>query len=69
MSYSVTITGHTGNEHNAKVKEIADEAWAKCKALHREDEPPPSLTGYSGDQTGSITLATPSDTTAPSGTE
>ena len=61
MSYSLTITGHTANEHNAKVKEVAEEAWAKLKALHRQDEPAPTLSGYSGDQTGSITLATPTE--------
>lgn len=71
MSYSVIISGHTANEHNAKVKEIAERAWADFKALHRDDETPPSLTGYSGDQSGSITLATPqtaAEPTAESGT-
>ncbi len=56
MSYQITITGHTRNPHNAQIKEIAEEAWAKVAALHDDDETPPSLTGYSGDQTGSITL-------------
>ena len=59
MSYSIAISGHTANEHNAKVKEIAEDTWARLRALHREDETAPSLTGYSGDQTGSIALTTP----------
>jgi hypothetical protein len=59
MSYSITIGGHTRNEHNARIKEIAEDAWAKVAALHGTDETPPSLSGWSGDQTGSITLLTP----------
>jgi hypothetical protein len=43
MSYSITINGHTANEHNAQVKEIAEEAWAKLRALHRADETPPGF--------------------------
>ncbi len=58
MSYEIKIVGHTGNPHNAKVKEIAEEAWRKCKEFQSENETP-TLTGYSGDQTGSITLANP----------
>lgn len=59
MSYSITISGHTANEHNAKVKEIAEDAWSRLAALHSEGETSPSLSGYSGDQTGSISLTTP----------
>ena len=55
----MTIGGHTANEHNSKIREIAEDAWAKVKALHRDDEPGPTLSGYSGDQTGSITPKTP----------
>jgi hypothetical protein len=57
MSYQITIGGHTNNEHNEKIKQIAEDAYAKCKALHNADEAPPTLSGWSGDQTGSITLA------------
>lgn len=61
MSYSLTLSGHTANEHNNAVKEIAEEAWRKLKALHSEGEPAPTLSGYSGDQTGSVTLAAPTE--------
>jgi len=64
VSYEVKITGHMRNEHNAKVKEIAEDAYAKVAALHAQDEFAPTLSGYSGDQTGHITLATPQEPTA-----
>lgn len=59
MSYQITISGHTRNEHNAQIKQIAEEAWQKAAALHAADELRATLSGYSGDQTGSITLMTP----------
>lgn len=60
MSYNITISGHTQNPHNDKIKEIAEDAWRKVRALHNDDETPPTLSGWSGDNSGSIQLEPPS---------
>ena len=61
MSYSISITvsGHDNEPHNEKVKEAAEAAFRLVAALPGVSGK--SLSGYSGDGTGSITLSTPPD--------
>jgi hypothetical protein len=57
VSYSISIGGHSNQPHNAQVKEIAEEAARKLQALPGSTGV--SLSGYSNDGAGSITLTTP----------
>lgn len=56
MSYNISISGHSSEPHNAEVKAIAEEAAKKLQALPGSTV---TLSGYSNDNTGNITLATP----------
>ena len=54
MSYSISISGHSSGDHNAKVKEVAEEAVRKLKELPGSTV---TLSGYSNDNTGRIDLS------------
>ncbi len=56
MSYQISISGHSSDDHNAKVKEVAEDAARKLKELPGATV---TLSGYSNDNTGRIDLATP----------
>ena len=51
MSFSISISGHSSEPHNAKVKEVFEQAVRDLKAM-----PGATLGGYfnSGDQTGGL---------------
>jgi len=54
VSFSISIGGHSSNPHNAKVQEAVDAALG---VLAEVEGLSCTVTGYSGDSTGSITLA------------
>lgn len=59
MSYSISLTGHSGEPHNEEVKAIAEEAYRKLKAIPGSTNV--GLSGYSNDGTGSLALLPPEE--------
>jgi hypothetical protein len=57
MSYSISISGHSSEPHNEIVKQGAEDLARKLQALPGSSGV--TLSGYSNDGTGSVTLATP----------
>lgn len=60
MSYSISLSGHSGEPHNEEVKAIAEEAYRKLNAIPGTTSV--TLSGYTADNTGSVPLTTPGET-------
>ena len=58
MSYAIHISGHSNEPHNDEIKKITDEAVKKLRKLPGASV---TLSGYSNDETGHITLELPED--------
>lgn len=56
MSYQINISGHSAGPHNAKVKEVTDNAVRELRALPGSTV---TVTGYSNDNDGRIDLQDP----------
>lgn len=60
MSYQINLGGHSEGPHNEEVKAIAEEAYRKLKEIPGTTSV--TLSGYTADSTGTVSLTTPGET-------